>query len=140
MPPPETLPPRPQVGDTERPPFSQLAQQEQAAERAALRKSLRPWWKDAFAPALVGTGAALIAVGGGLWGAANAQVATAGLSYDHFESAQSVGAPRTSGIVLLSIGAAAVMAGGARYLLVWQRNRDRAEERPPTSSRLRAAW
>ncbi|HXU68601.1 MAG TPA: tetratricopeptide repeat protein [Polyangia bacterium] len=123
-------PPRPQAGDTEAPPFSELALAQAKADRASRKQPPRPWWKDPIAPALLGAGVALAGVGGGLWGAANATVGSASHSYDDFAAAHGVGGQRVAGVVMLSIGAAVAIGGAARYLLVWQRNKDRTESRP----------
>jgi len=133
-------PPQPQAGDTERPPFSELAQQQQRAERATQARPPRPWWKDRLAPVFLGGGAALVAVGGGLWGAANATVGAANASYDNFADAHTVGNQRIAGVVVLSVGAAAMVAGGATYLILWQRDKDRDEARPAGRASRRASW
>lgn len=133
-------PPRPQAGDTELPPFSELAQQQQRADRAARARPPQPWWKDRLAPIFLGGGGALVAVGGGLWGAANATVGAANSSYENFADAHGVGNQRIAGVVLFSVGAAAMVAGGARYLIVWQRDKDRSEARPVGHASRRASW
>jgi tetratricopeptide (TPR) repeat protein len=133
-------PPQPQAGDTERPPFSELAQQQARADRAARRRPQRPWWKDPLAPALLGSGVALVAVGGGLWGAANGVIGAADVDYENFEAAHGVGNQRLAGVVLLSVGAAAAVAGAARYIVVWQREKDRGELRPRGGAGARASW
>ena len=117
-------PARPQAGDTEPPPFSELQQQQQRADRVAARTAPRPWWKNPAAPALVGGGVVLAAIGGGLWGGANSTVRGANSNYGAFDAAHDVGGQRIGGVVLVSIGAAAAVAGGALYLMVWQRNKD----------------
>ena len=91
----------------------------------------KPWHRDAAGAALLGSGLAIAAIGGGLLGGSYVRARDRGVeSETDWESrGDSVRTLSISGIVLLALGGALTIAGAARWGAVARRDRNAAHPR-----------
>jgi tetratricopeptide (TPR) repeat protein len=91
----------------------------------------RPWHRDPAGAAFLGSGLALIAIGGGLLGGSFARARDRRESEAEWESrGRNVRVMSTAGIVLLSTGGALVLASVIRWAIVARRARARSGPAP----------
>lgn len=108
----------------ETPPPPQAPGPDPDASDGTKNDGARPWYRDPAGGALVGVGAVTTAIGGGLLGIAlaNDGEATAAETEDGFIAAKDDAKARYSaGVALTSIGAALLVAGAIRWIVVAKR-------------------
>lgn len=102
----------------------------------------KPWHRDAAGAALLGSGLAVAAIGGGLLGGSYTRARDRELeSETQWQSrGDSVRALSITGIVLLAVGGALTIAGAARWGAVARRDRDALANRGSVIAPLASAF